>query len=409
MIPRSGRSIALATLVVVTLLGATGCGDDGGSEGASEPPPPAAAPVVDGAATDLRVDLDRLLGEHALMATFSMHKRAARARDREAVAAVVDANAVELGDVIEAAYGAPMAASFRPLWRERIADLDAYAQALASRDPAGRDAARADLNADSDALAALLADASPELPARELARALRAQTEGLTAAVAGRAAAPERAYRRTRAAYAATFRLGDAISAALVAQFPDRYPAEGVTPRAAELRVDLDRLLGEHAVLTAFAMQMGILRATDFQPLRAALGANTRDLGATIGAIYGARTQEDFVEVWATHVEFLVAYTLATAGEDTVNQQRALRGLEGYRRAFDELLGRLSPDIGAEPIAMSLQTHVDQLTAALTTFAAGNHEMSYGHVREAYHHMFATGDVLAAAIVADRPERFVAG
>jgi len=47
-----------------------------------------------------------------------------------------------------------------------------------------------------------------------------------------------------------------------------------------------------------------------------------------------------------------------------------------------------------------------QLIDALDTYAAGDYEAEYAQVREAYHHMFMTGDALAGAIVAQSPEKF---
>lgn len=408
MVPRSGRSLAVAALVAVALAGAAGCGGDDDPRSGDVVAPPAAAPVVDGAATDLRARLDRLLGEHALMVAFAMHKRVAAEPDRAVIAQVVLANSADLGDALEAAAG-PAAAGVRPLWDERVAELGLFATAVAERDPAGRGAARVALAANARDIAGELGAAVPALDAPAFAAGLRAQSAALTAAVAERASAPERAHGRARAAYLAAFRTGDALATAIAGDHPDRYPAEGVTPAAADLRLDLDRLLGEHALLTAFAMQAGVRGAADLAPLVAALEASTRDLGAVVGAIYGTPRGEDFAAVWTSHIVLLVDYTVATAGEDTLNQRRALAGLEGYRREFADLLGRLGAGIDGAPIALSLQTHIDQLTAALTSFARGDHQIAYGQTREAYRHMFATGDALAAAIVADRPERFVNG
>jgi hypothetical protein len=50
--------------------------------------------------------------------------------------------------------------------------------------------------------------------------------------------------------------------------------------------------------------------------------------------------------------------------------------------------------------------HVTQLKGALDAYAAGDYEEAYDLFREAYKHMVATGDTLAAAIVRQNPDMF---
>ena len=56
---------------------------------------------------------------------------------------------------------------------------------------------------------------------------------------------------------------------------------------ATDLRVTLDRLLAEHALLATFAMQKGLGGEKDFDAIAGALDANTVDLGAAIGSVFG--------------------------------------------------------------------------------------------------------------------------
>lgn len=175
---------------------------------------------------------------------------------------------------------------------------------------------------------------------------------------------------------------------------------------AADLRVTLDRLLGEHAMLAVFAMQKGVDGDADFDAIAAALDDNTVDLGAAIGSVYGPDAEQAFLKLWRAHIGFFVDFTVATAEGDKAGQQQAIKDLDGYRAGFANFLAEANPNIEAEPIAMGLQMHVRQLTSALTTYAAGDHELAYERAREAYHHMFKTGDTLAAAIAAQYPEQF---
>ncbi len=58
------------------------------------------------------------------------------------------------------------------------------------------------------------------------------------------------------------------------------------------------------------------------------------------------------------------------------------------------------------PVADNLQAHVDQLVAALDTYATGDFAGAYAAEREASAHMFMTGAVLSAAIAGQFPDEF---
>ncbi len=176
---------------------------------------------------------------------------------------------------------------------------------------------------------------------------------------------------------------------------------------AADLRVTLDRLLGEHALLAAFAMQKGYAGDEDFEPIATALDENTVALGDAIESVYGKEAEKAFLQMWRDHIGFFVDYTVATAKEDEQGRQAALDKLAGYKGEFASFLdeatgGELPSDAGAE----ALQAHVDQLTGALDQYAAGDYAKAYGTVRSAYEHMFMTGDALSGAIVQQSPEKF---
>jgi hypothetical protein len=56
---------------------------------------------------------------------------------------------------------------------------------------------------------------------------------------------------------------------------------------AADLRVTLDTLLGEHALLAIAASQKGLDGDPDFEAAAAALDANSVEVSQAIGAVYG--------------------------------------------------------------------------------------------------------------------------
>jgi hypothetical protein len=166
--------------------------------------------------------------------------------------------------------------------------------------------------------------------------------------------------------------------------------------------VTLDRLLGEHAMLAMFATQKGLKGEDDFEAIAGALDANGQDLADVIGSVYGDEAAKTFLDgelLWRFHIEQFVAYTVALAKHDEAAQQDAVGKLMGYVEAQSSFLADAT---GADKAAVrdALSMHVTELKGQLDAYAKGDYERSYMLAREAYAHMFATGDVLAAAIAA---------
>jgi hypothetical protein len=85
---------------------------------------------------------------------------------------------------------------------------------------------------------------------------------------------------------------------------------------AADLRVTLDRLLGEHAVLAMNATDLGVTGSKAFPAAAKALDRNSVEISQAIGSIYGARAAKTFLDgpfQWRAHIGFFVDYTVALA------------------------------------------------------------------------------------------------
>ena len=77
-----------------------------------------------------------------------------------------------------------------------------------------------------------------------------------------------------------------------------------MTP-AADLRVTLDTLLGEHALLAVAATQKGLDGAEDFEAAAAALDANSVEVSEAIASVYGDEAAEQFLDapsLWRDHI-----------------------------------------------------------------------------------------------------------
>jgi hypothetical protein len=393
------KKMMILVLSFVLLLPASfGFAQTNGSHGAETSTP----------AADLRVALDRLLGEHALLAVIAMQKGIDGAPDFQAAAGALGKNTADLTAAIASVYGEEAGVAFEGLWSAHIGFFVDYVTATAAKDEAGRKAALAELDDYRTDFAGFLAGANPNLDATDLANGLQMHVDQLVVAFDSYVDAKDykTAYKNIRDAYHHMFATGDLLAWAIVAQFPDKFGNTATATPAADLRVTLDRLLGEHGMLAVLAMQKGIDGKADFEAAAGALGGNTADLAAAIASVYGAEAGVAFEGLWNAHIGFFVDYVKATAGNDEEGRKAALAALDNYRADFSGFLAGANPNLEASALADGLQMHVNQLVSAFDSYVAKDYETTYASVRETYAHMFATGDALAGAIVKQFPEKF---
>ncbi|MDQ3823641.1 MAG: hypothetical protein M3321_10440 [Actinomycetota bacterium] len=180
------------------------------------------------------------------------------------------------------------------------------------------------------------------------------------------------------------------------------------TRAAANLRVTLDRLLGEHALLAIAATQRGLQGGKEFPAIAAKLDENSVQLGNAIGSVYGRAARNQFLNgpfMWRAHIRFFVDYTTAKAKNDAAGQRRAVGNLRTYVGATSNFFAKAT-GLPQRALAASITTHVMQLKGQLDAFATGNYARSYRLSRAAYAHMFMTGDALSGAIAQKFPRKF---
>ncbi len=414
---------ALFAILAVAAIGLAGCGGEGGDadEGAaSAMSTPAetsdggmseAADVsVESPAADLRVTLDRLLGEHALLAAFAMQKGYAGDEDFEPIAAALDENTVALGDAIESVYGKKGEKAFLEMWRNHIGFFVDYTVATAKEDEQGRQAALGKLAGYKAQFASFLDEATGgELPSDAGAEALQTHVDQLTTALDQYAAGNyAMAYGTVRSAYEHMFMTGDALSGAIVQQSPAKFGEGDASEGGVDLRVTLDRLLGEHALLAMFATQKGLMGEKDFDAIAGALDQNSVELADAIGSVYGEEAGRKFLDgklLWRDHIGFFVDYTVGLAEKDKAAQKKAVGDLGGYVEGFSAFLAQAT-ELPQDALRQATKEHVNQLKGQIDAYSNGDYEQAYDEVRAAYAHMFMTGDTLAGGIVKQSPDEF---
>lgn len=169
---------------------------------------------------------------------------------------------------------------------------------------------------------------------------------------------------------------------------------------AADLRVALDRLLGEHAVLAMNATNEGVTGSKSFPAAGKSLDRNSVELSKAIASIYGKNAGGVFLNgkfQWRDHIKFFVDYTVALAKKDKAGQAKAVANLTRYTKEHGAFLAKAT---GLPKLAVQndLLGHVLELKNQLDAYASGDYTKAGGFYRQAYSHMFKTGDLLSGAI-----------
>jgi hypothetical protein len=172
-----------------------------------------------------------------------------------------------------------------------------------------------------------------------------------------------------------------------------------IASAAANVRTDLDYLLGEHLILAAKATGAALDGRTDqFEAYGGLLNTNGTDLGAAIGSIYGAEAEDEWNRIWSAHNGFFVDYTTGVATDDSALAGGAVDDLTTiYVPEFSAFLAGAT-GLPEDAIADLVTDHVLQTKAVVDAQASGDFEAAYAAIRTAYAHMQMIGDALAPAI-----------
>jgi hypothetical protein len=397
----------LVALVGFVVAAAVGCGADTADHSDSSAAPPqvdhhavrlVAATATQASPRQVRAQFEQLLGLHALLAVRQMRSVVAAAPElQRAIEASLQANTDALSRLVESAYGGAPADRFTPLWQRHLADLLAYAKGVGGKDSSAEQTARTLLLADADAYGSWLAEASKgRVAASDAAAGVRMHVTELMAQADAYAARDYRqAYRVERAAYEHMFSAGGGLAKA------------GVTPEVAvgldappeKLRSAFAMLLGEHMELLVDAQRATFAGSQEFQAAAAQVNVNTSALAKAMAGIVGPTKAAEFQRAWANHVEGLMAYTAAVAGNDQAAKTTARQNLDG----FAERLGLYFSDVvrnvlAADPVTDAITAHDQHLIDHVDAYAAKDYTRAQQLELEGYQQMLGVANMLVGAI-----------
>jgi hypothetical protein len=201
-----------------------------------------------------------------------------------------------------------------------------------------------------------------------------------------------------------------ALASGAMPGMPGMNHSKAQTTTASDLRVLLDRQLGQHAALAMNATNAGVKGSKAFPAAAKALDQNSVALSKTIASVYGAKAGNVFLNgkyMWRAHIKFFVDYTVATAKHDKAGQAKAVANLQKYTVTFGDFLATAT-NLPKPAVRADLLAHVLGLKAQLDAYAHGQYGKAASLYSAAFDHMFMTGDLLASAIAKQHPDKFPA-
>jgi hypothetical protein len=176
---------------------------------------------------------------------------------------------------------------------------------------------------------------------------------------------------------------------------------------AADLRVELNSLLGEHMLIAAVATSHALGgREVPFQGAVGGLDANSVDIAKAIGSVYGPDAEKAFLPLWQKHIGFVVDYTTGLTIKDRSKQDKAVADLIRYADDVGAFLSSANPNLPKSTVAEPVKGHILSLKDVIDAQAVGDWPKAYTTIRSAYSHMHMIGDPLAAAITKQFPQKF---
>jgi hypothetical protein len=347
---------------------------------------------------ELGAQFEQLLGQHALLAMRLTRSEVTKASDFGQVAeASLEANTDALSQLVGTAYDDAQGDRFRQLWQGYVTGLSTYAGAAASQDASAKQQARTGLMAYCDDYGAWLATASNgQVQAGDAVRTARTRVVGLLQQVDTYAARDyDQAYKIERQAYQNSFTAGAILAKA------------SVTPKAAasldaapeQLRSAFAMLLGEHMELIIDAQRATFAGAPEFKAAAAQVNANTATLTKAIEAIVGPKKAAEFQSAWANHVEGLLAYSTAVAGNDEAARTTAVQNLDGFAARlalyFSDIVRNELPVTALTDV---LSVHDKHLIEQVNAYAANDYAKAQEMQLEGYQQMLGVANTLVGAI-----------
>ena len=188
---------------------------------------------------------------------------------------------------------------------------------------------------------------------------------------------------------------------------PTQVSANAADSKAADLRVRLDGLLGEHVIVIAKnSLAATANRSDEYRGYATLLTTNGTDLSDVIGSAFGATAAAGFDQIWSAQNNYYVDYTVGLVSHNATKANGAASGLlNGFVPQFAQFMSSMS-SIPLDPITELSREQVLETKAMIDDQAALNNAKTFADLQRAYAQASRIGDALASAIANKFPDKF---
>jgi len=188
---------------------------------------------------------------------------------------------------------------------------------------------------------------------------------------------------------------------------PTQVSANAADSKAADLRVRLDGLLGEHVIVIAKnSLAATANRSDEYRGYATLLTTNGTDLSDVIGSAFGATAAAGFDQIWSAQNNYYVDYTVGLVSHNAAKSNGAASGLlNGFVPQFAQFMSSMS-SIPLDPITELSREQVLETKAMIDDQAALNNAKTFADLQRAYAQASRIGDALASAIANKFPDKF---
>jgi hypothetical protein len=179
-------------------------------------------------------------------------------------------------------------------------------------------------------------------------------------------------------------------------------PAES---KAADFRIRLDLLLGEHVLIIA-KQSSAPARPAEYTSYLLLLTTNSTDITELVRSAMGDSVASRFEQIWNAQNNYLVNYTIGLATHNKAESDTAFSGLSGtFVPQFSQFLNDVT-QIPSGLIDPLVRQHMLEMKAMLDDQLAENYGRLYSDIRTSYADATLIGDAIAPRIAGRLPDKF---
>jgi hypothetical protein len=185
--------------------------------------------------------------------------------------------------------------------------------------------------------------------------------------------------------------------------------ASGPTPdsKAADLRVRLNLLLGEHVMVIAKdSLAATANRSDEYKGYATLLTLNGSDLTSLMASAFGASAATNFDQIWAAQNNYFVDYTVGIVSHNDSEASGAASGLlTVFVPQFAHFMNSMT-SIPLDPVIQLATEEVIETKAIIDDQAALNNAKMFKDLHQAYSQAWRIGNALGSSIARKFPDKF---